>query len=77
VRILTTANHLDSTGGLERTHLTNAQGLAHRGHRLDLVYVGEGHAPTAGDAAEERLSRNDEVDLIEGAKLSALERRRA
>jgi hypothetical protein len=74
---LTTANHLDSTGGLERTHLTNAQGLARRGHRLDPVDVGEGHSPTAGDAAEERLSRNDEVDLIEGAMLSALERRRA
>jgi glycosyltransferase involved in cell wall biosynthesis len=39
VRILTTANHLDSAGGLERTHLTNARGLARRGHRLDLVYV--------------------------------------
>ena len=42
MRILTTANHLDSAGGLERTHLTNAQGLARRGHRLDLVYVEEG-----------------------------------
>jgi glycosyltransferase involved in cell wall biosynthesis len=42
VRILTTANHLDAAGGLERTHLTNAQGLARRGHRLDLVYVVEG-----------------------------------
>ncbi len=42
MRILTTANHLDSAGGLERTHLTNAQGLARRGHRLDLVYVQEG-----------------------------------
>jgi len=39
VRILTTANHLDAAGGLERTHLTNARGLAGRGHRLDLVYV--------------------------------------
>jgi hypothetical protein len=42
VRILTTANHLVSTGGLERTDLTNAQGLARRRHRLDLVYVEEG-----------------------------------
>ena len=39
MRILTTANHLDSAGGLERTHLTNARGLVRRGHRLDLVYV--------------------------------------
>jgi glycosyltransferase involved in cell wall biosynthesis len=39
VRILTTANHLDSAGGLERTHLTNSRGLARRGHRLDLFYV--------------------------------------
>ncbi len=45
MRILTTANHLDSAGGLERTHLTNARGLARRGHRLDLVYV-EGGAFT-------------------------------
>lgn len=45
VRILTTANHLDSAGGLERTHLTNAQRLVRRGHRFDLVYV-EGGAFT-------------------------------
>jgi hypothetical protein len=44
---------------------------------LALVYVEEGYSPTAGDAAEERLSRNDEVNLIEGAMPSALERRRA
>ena len=45
MRILTTANHLDSAGGLERTHLTNAQRLVRRGHRFDLVYV-EGGAFT-------------------------------
>ena len=51
VRILTTANHLDSAGGLERTHLTNARGLARRGHRLDLVYV-------EGGAFFDRLARH-------------------
>ncbi len=49
MRILTTANHLDSAGGLERTHLTNARGLARRGHRLDLVYVEGGAFAQAWD----------------------------
>lgn len=39
MRILVTANYLDPAGGLERTQLTNCQGLARRGHRLDLFYV--------------------------------------
>ncbi len=39
LRILVTANYLDSAGGLERTQLTNCKGLFRRGHRLDLVFV--------------------------------------
>ena len=42
MRILTVANYLDATGGLERTQLTNCRGLADRGHRIDLVYVHDG-----------------------------------
>lgn len=42
MRILALANQLDAGGGLERTQLTNCRGLAGRGHRLDLVYVGDG-----------------------------------
>ncbi len=140
MRIPTTANHLDSAGGLERTHLTNAQRLARRGHRFDREFQPQGAqlvdgtrrlgrvgasrwwrlrsagspeilthwmrrrlaAPDDPDdlvrhllevldwhsddpelgqrcrhAAEERLSLHDEVDLIEVAMLSALERRRS
>ena len=42
MRILVPANYIDSTGGLERTQLTNCSGLADRGHRLDLTYAQAG-----------------------------------
>ena len=42
MRILVPANYIDSTGGLERTQLTNCRGLAGRGHQLDLTFVQAG-----------------------------------
>lgn len=50
MRILTIANHLDSTGGLERTQLTNCRGLSERGHRLELMYVQSGEFAPAWQA---------------------------
>ncbi len=42
MRVLTVANYLDATGGLERTQLANCRGLAEKGHELDLLYVHDG-----------------------------------
>ena len=42
VRILAVANHLGSSGGLERTQMINCRGLRSRKHRLDLVYASDG-----------------------------------
>lgn len=42
MRILTIANHLASRGGLERTQLTNCEGLARRGHSVDVAFVSNG-----------------------------------
>jgi glycosyltransferase involved in cell wall biosynthesis len=42
LRILTVANHLGSRGGLERTQLVCCQGLAARGHRVDLAFGSNG-----------------------------------
>ncbi len=64
--ILVTANDLDAARGLERPQLTNCTGPADRGHRLDLVFV------HGGQAAESRLSLNDELDVREGAMRTAV-----
>jgi hypothetical protein len=61
VRILTTANHLDSTGGLGQTQQTPVQGLNLRGHRSKLVDEG-------GDPGDRRRDHTVTVRRISSTR---------
>lgn len=57
LRILTVTSVLQSRGGLAREHLTVMQGLAERGHRIDLLYRQGGDFEREWEACCESLTR--------------------